>query len=98
MNQERSKEKNGYRDIEFYREEKRRKLLCLNDYQKDYSIEKFMNDLMCYFDGEVDFNLEKIKEIVGQPGKLEQLIQRATHKETHPVTEFVKDILRESTL
>jgi hypothetical protein len=98
MNCREFEEGNRDRDIEFYRQKRKRKLSCLNDYRKDYSIKKFIKDLICYFDGEVDFNLEKIRQIIEQPGKLEQLIQKAIQKETHPVTEFVKDILKDSAL
>jgi len=83
-------------DITVDRDEQRKKLSTLGDYEHGYTVESFLKDLMVYFDNEVDFNLSKIKAIIERPGKVEWLIEKAKKSNTHPVSEFVQEMLRES--
>jgi hypothetical protein len=82
------------RDINFeqYRKMQQHKLLHLSDYKESYTVDKFMQDLVDYFDNEVDFNLEKIRTLIARPRELNRLILKAKEKNTHPVTEFIKEL------
>lgn len=82
--------------IEFYRKQMSARLAKLTDYKKGYDIDAFLADLDNYFDQQVDFDMVKVREFVEQPGKMEYLIQKAREKNTHPVSEFVKEILKHS--
>ncbi len=53
-----------------------------------------MEDLARYFDNEIDFNLERIREIISKDKKLEQLKAKADQKSTHPVIEFTEELFR----
>ncbi|MBN3039901.1 MAG: hypothetical protein JW867_02115 [Candidatus Omnitrophica bacterium] len=83
------------RPIESQRRKKKERLSSLRDYRTNYSIEYFIEDFVKYFDGEVDFNLDKILQRMERPGILEDLIKKAEEKNTHPVTEFVQDLFKE---
>ena len=83
------------KDIETRRKLNSNKIGGLNSFLKDYSMDKFMQDLNNYFDNEVDFNLDKINDMFKDSGKLEALIARAKQTNSHPVIEFVQDIFRE---
>jgi hypothetical protein len=84
-----SEDKNPYR-------KKRKKIISqLSDFTKEYTIDDFMTDLVKYFDGGVDFNIEKIRECVEIKGKLKELIEKAKDADTHPVPEFIREMLRE---
>ncbi|MFO8052839.1 MAG: hypothetical protein R6U54_02615 [Candidatus Omnitrophota bacterium] len=82
-------------EIKRSREKKADKLKKLNDFDAEYNIDKLLEDLDSYFEGEVDFNLDKIKEEVQEQGRLEELIDQATKKQTHPVVEFIQQILKD---
>ena len=75
-----------------YRKGKESLLNKLKDYRCNYSVDYFMQDLIQYFENEVDFNLDKIKQIIGSPGKLANLIHKAKMRNTHPVIEFVQEL------
>ena len=77
------------------RQARRDKLSKLTDYKKNYSIDVFISDLVNYFDNEVDFNLEKIRKLIEEPGKLGALVSEAKSKNTHPVVEFVQEFFKD---
>lgn len=79
------------------RKKKDVKLAKLNDYHSNYSSDKFILDLEDYFGKDVDFNFNKIKQVIEVPGKLEEYVDRAKEKNTHPVIEFVQNIFKELT-
>ncbi len=83
------------KDIKGYRRQKNDKLAKLNDYKQGYTAGKFIFDLESYFEGEVDFNLERIQQLIEEPGRLDHFIREATKKNTHPVTEFIQEIFKE---
>jgi len=66
----------------------------LSGYKKGYNGKRFISDLVKYFDDEIDFNLDKVRDEIEQPGKLDQLIQKADQHNTHPVVEFVQNIFK----
>ena len=86
---------NEEKDIDKCRKAKKDKISQLGDYKHDYNVDKFILDLKSYFNNEVDFNLKKIRQEIEAPGKLEQLIQKAKSKDTHPVTEFVQELFKD---
>ncbi len=81
-------------DIQKNRQVNQERLARLSPYASGYDIDKFMVDLVMYFDGEVDFNLEKMRQMAEEPGRLDRLIQTARHKNTHPVVEFVQNLFK----
>lgn len=83
------------KEIAQSRKERNAKLSKLNCFDKEYNSDKFMADLESYFEGEVDFNLERIKKEIEQEGKLQEIIEKALQKDTHPVVEFVKDLMKD---
>jgi hypothetical protein len=92
MKQEDSREEKPDFDIKEERRRARERRKKLHDYFTGYTVEKFMDDLCAYFDGEIDFNLEKIREAVSAKGKLIELIRKAEQKDTHPVSEFLQEL------
>ena len=74
---------------------KNKTLLELSGYKKGYNADAFISDLVNYFDNEVDFNLAEIRRIITIPGKLDCLKKEAKANNTHPVTEFVKNLFKE---
>ncbi len=94
MNKEKNNS-NKNKDIETHRRLSRDKIAGLNTFSNDYSIDKFMQDLDNYFDNEVDFNLDKINDMLKDSGQLEKLITKANQNKSHPVIEFVQDIFKE---
>ena len=68
--------------------------LC--DFREGYTIEKLIKDLAIYFDGEVDFNIDKIKEMLAPEGKLNELVLRAVRNKSHPASELVMEIFKSS--
>jgi len=82
-------------EIEKNRKMRQDKLSTLQDYNQDYDIDELMVDLVMYFEGEVDFNMERIRQIAQQPGKLSQLIQKAKQDNTHPAVEFVHELFKD---
>ena len=83
------------RNIKGYRKEKKDKISKLDNYKDDYSVDKLILDLKRYFEDEVDFNIEKIRKTLEEPGKLDQLIKKAKKENTHPVTEFIQEIFKD---
>jgi len=77
------------------RRAKNLKLHQLGDYKTGYTGDDFLVDLVKYFDQEVDFDLDKIREEIEQPQKLASLIARAKEKNTHPVVEFVGELFKD---
>ncbi|MCF7870299.1 MAG: hypothetical protein K9L69_02065 [Candidatus Omnitrophica bacterium] len=71
------------------------KLKELNDFNAEYNIDKLLEDLDNYFEGEVDFDLDKIKKEVQEQGKLTEFIKEAIKKQTHPVVEFIQQTLKD---
>jgi hypothetical protein len=67
--------------------------LC--DFRQGYTVEKLIKDLNTYFEGEVDFNTDKINEILAPEGKLNELVLRAAQNKSHPVSELVMDIFKD---
>ena len=86
---------NKNKDIETHRRLNRDKIAGLHAFLNDYSIDKFMQDLNNYFDNEVDFNLDKINDMLKDSGQLEKLITRAKQMNSHPVIELVQDIFKD---
>ena len=84
-------------DIKSYRNQKKKKLIYLEGYKDNYDVDKFISDLLIYFDGEVDFDLEKIREALNEAGKLESLIKKAEKKNTHPVVVFIQELFKDLT-
>ena len=68
----------------------------LSDFREGYTIDKLFADLTLYFDGEVDFDREKIRLALSRSGALDELVTRATKNKTHPVSELIRDMLRDS--
>jgi hypothetical protein len=82
-------------EIKLQRKAQALKIKQLRDYKSGYDIECFLTDLVKYFDGKVDFNLERIRQEMGKPEKLACLIAKAKEKNTHPVTEFVEELFKD---
>ncbi len=68
----------------------------LGDFSHAYTVDKFLTDLSDYFHGEVDFEWDKIRADVSVPGRLDALVALALKNKTHPVSEFVREMLRDS--
>jgi hypothetical protein len=66
----------------------------LTDFRNGYTVDRLIADLLVYFDNEVDFNLDKIREIVSADGKLQELIDRAIKNNSHPVSEFIMEMVK----
>ncbi|MCF7887600.1 MAG: hypothetical protein K9L71_04240 [Candidatus Omnitrophica bacterium] len=81
-------------EIKKLQKKKADKLKKLNDFNIEYNIDKLLDDLDSYFEGEVDLNLDKIKEEVQKQGKLTELVEQAVKKQTHPVVEFIQHALK----
>ncbi|MCP4652009.1 MAG: hypothetical protein GY858_01315 [Candidatus Omnitrophica bacterium] len=88
---------NDNEDIQFRRKQREEKFFELGDYCNNYSVDQFMVDLADYFNNEVDFNLDKIRRIIESPGKLDTLVNSAINNKTHPVSEFIQSMLKDST-
>jgi hypothetical protein len=84
----------NYPDKERLADEVRNRWAKLNDFRNDYNAEKFLRDLGYYFDDEVDFDIEKIRACITAPGCLEDLIEKAKLNNTHPVSEFIKGMMK----
>lgn len=93
------KKKSSYdnEEISFQRQEKEEKIKHLGDYKEGYDSNQFIEDLIKYFEGEVDFNLDKVRKTIEKPLKLPCLIAKAKEKGTHPVTEFLEEIFKDLT-
>jgi len=91
--------KKNKKDIEQIIKKSRRqrddKIKKLNDFRKDYNSEEFLVDLENYFGKEVDFNLDKIKAEISKNGRLAGLVDKACKKQTHPVIEFIQQVLKD---
>ena len=84
-------------EIDFQRQAKKLKLKQLGDYENGYNSDRFIEDLIKYFEGEIDFNLDKIRKKVETPLILPCLIAKAKEKDTHPVVEFVEELFKDFT-
>jgi hypothetical protein len=82
-------------DIESQRKKRYHRIQRLHDYTQSYDADAFIEDLVRYFEDEVDFNLTKIRQRIREPGKLRHLIEKAKANKTHPVTEFVQELFDE---
>jgi len=83
-------------DKESAREKQEAYLKRLSDFEHGYTIDKLLADLVIYFDGEVDFDREKVTLALSRSGALEELVTRAKKNKTHPVSELIRDMLRDS--
>ncbi|MBP7088343.1 MAG: hypothetical protein KBB01_03485 [Candidatus Omnitrophica bacterium] len=54
-----------------------------------------MSDLISYFEGEVDFDIDNIRKYLKDSAKLDELISLAKTNSTHPVIEFIQKIFKE---
>ncbi len=92
--QEQPRNQEPEKRVERFREKRKNKIRELNDFDKDYDVDKFISDLEKYFENEVDFNLDKIREEVRKQRNLEKFIHQALQKKTHPVVEFVQGLFK----
>jgi len=83
--------------VKVYRKEKELKLSRLKDYKVNYTSDNFIDDLVKYFDQEVDFNLDKIRNEIKKPQRLNYFIAMAKEKNTHPIIEFLEDLFKDLT-
>jgi len=79
------------------RQAKQAKIERLQDYKDGYTSDQFIDDLVKYFDGEVDFDLGQVRKEIERPQRLPSLIIKAKENNTHPVTEFLADLFRDLT-
>lgn len=82
------------KEIEQSRQRREAKIAKLNSFEKGYDVDTFISDLESYFEGEVDFNLAKIKEEIARLGNLEEIVNSAIQNKTHPVVEFVQKMFK----
>ena len=73
--------------------ERKERLKSLGGFDSDYTVRQFLIDFAVYFEDNPDIDLDRIKEEVEKPGKLKQLIDKAKQNNSHPVSEFVKELL-----
>ncbi len=85
------------KEINLKRYTEKLKLKQLGDYRNGYNSDEFIEDLVKYFDGEVDFNLAKIRQEIEIPQRLPHFIAQAKKNNTHPVVEFVKELFKDIT-
>lgn len=81
-------------DIKVQRQKTVERWGTLTDFRNGYTVDRFIKDLLVYFDNEVDFNLDKISEMVSGEGKLQELVDRAIKKNGHPVSEFIMEMVK----
>lgn len=67
----------------------------LSAFHNGYTADIFIVDLIKYFGPEVDFDLDKIHEMVKAKGYLTKLIKAAKENQTHPVTEFIQELFKD---
>ena len=84
------------REIERCKSERKGSISKLSPFKEGYTVEKLLKDLDIYFEGEVDFDLEKIIAFAQKDGMLDNLIKAAIEKDTHPVCEFIEEIFKDS--
>ncbi|UCG34686.1 MAG: hypothetical protein JSW17_04115 [Candidatus Omnitrophota bacterium] len=82
--------------MERYKSERKGRISKLHPFREGYSVDKLLDDLNTYFEGEVDFDLEKVTELAQKKGMLENIIKAAIQKDTHPVCEFIEEIFKDS--
>lgn len=82
-------------NLNFSRKKRAEKISQLTDYRKQYDVNSFIKDLVVYFDGEVDFNLDKIRQEIEESQHLGNLIKKANQNNTHPVTEFIQELFED---
>ncbi len=83
--------------IKAQRKNKKLKLNQLKDYKAGYTSDNFIDDLVKYFDQEVDFNLDMIRKEIEKSQRLNYFIAIAKEKNTHPVVEFIEDLFKDLT-
>ncbi|MBD3264542.1 MAG: hypothetical protein GF375_05535 [Candidatus Omnitrophica bacterium] len=79
-----------------FKERRKQRWAALNDYKESYTPEDFIEDLQVYFENEIDFNLETVRQIISKEGELDKLKNRAEANSSHPVTEFLLEIFKDS--
>ena len=84
------------RQMQRHKCEQKERVSKLHSYKEDYTLEKLLQDLDTYFEGEVDFDLEKVTNFVQKEGVLDNIIKAAIQKDTHPVCEFIEEIFKDS--
>jgi len=84
-------------EIAKLRLKKEEQLRRLHQNTDDYTIDTFLNDLVVFFDNEVDFNISEIRKDLSEPGAFEKIKIKAQSNRTHPVEEFIKDLVRNAT-
>ncbi|MFA7677624.1 MAG: hypothetical protein WCY34_05575 [Candidatus Omnitrophota bacterium] len=92
MNAEPLNSKDRNDQIEKQRRAQQEKIARMSGYLENYSVEKFLEDIKIYFDGEVDFNIAKIRLALETDNALKELIAKAKRNKTHPVVEFLKEL------
>jgi len=84
-------------EIKLKRQARKDKFGQLYDFHKEYTVDQLLADLAVYFDNEVDFDLDKIKVEASRPGVLKKVVESALANNTHPVSEFLKHMIKKST-
>jgi len=84
-------------EIKLKREERKQKFGQLHDFKSEYTVDQLIADLTVYFDNEVDFDLKKLRAQASRPGILKSIVEAAVKNNTHPVSEFLKYLVKSST-
>lgn len=82
--------------INHYRLIRGQRFARMHKFETNYTIDLFLEDLDLYFEHEVDFNFEKIRQVIQAPGMLEKLVKQAIEEKTHPVSVFLQVIFKET--
>jgi predicted P-loop ATPase len=83
-------------EIKLKREERKLKFSKLHDFKTEYTADQLLADLAGYFDNEIDFDLKKLRIEASRPGVLKSVVEAALKNNTHPVSEFLKHIVKSS--
>ena len=83
-------------EIKQLRQERRAKFGDLSDFHSEYTAKQLLADLAVYFDNEIDFDMDKIKMEASRPGVLKSIVENALKNNTHPVSEFLKYLVKNS--
>ncbi|MDD5069432.1 MAG: hypothetical protein PHV17_01790 [Candidatus Omnitrophica bacterium] len=81
-------------EIAKLRLQKEERLRRLHQNIDDYVIDTFLKDLAIFFDNEVDFNISEIRKQLSEPGAFKRIKKKAKSNKTHPVEEFIKELVR----
>ena len=84
-------------EIKAQREERKLKFGKLHDFKAEYTVDQLMADLAVYFDNEVDFDIKKLRLEASRQGVLKAIVEAALKNDTHPVSEFLKYLVKNST-